>query len=110
MALGKPRDPRKEQQWRRWIDQWQRSRLSVRAFCARHGLATAHFYAWRRELRQRDAATAFVPVRVVPDPEPSPTERLEILLVGGRRLCVRPGFDPALLRQLVAILEEVPPC
>jgi hypothetical protein len=39
MAQGRPRDARKQQQWQRWIQQWQASGLSVRAFCARYGLA-----------------------------------------------------------------------
>jgi hypothetical protein len=46
MSQGKPRDTRKEQQWRRWIRQWQQSGLSVRAFCARHELSQPSFYAW----------------------------------------------------------------
>jgi hypothetical protein len=63
MALGKPRDPRNEQQWRRWLQLWQHSALSIRAFCDRHGLTPPSFYAWRRTLQQRDAATIpFVPV------------------------------------------------
>ena len=41
MAHGKPRDPRKEQQWRRWIQLWQHSGLTVRAFCDRHHLTQA---------------------------------------------------------------------
>jgi transposase len=111
MAHGRPRDPRTEQQWRRWIQQWQASGLTVRAFCARHALAVPSFYAWRRQLRQRDAAAGtFVPVRVVPDEEPAPATRLEIVLAGGRRLRVAPGFDPATLHQLLAVLEEGPPC
>ena len=48
MAHGRVRDEQKEQQWRRWIAQWRTSGLSVRDFCARHGLATPSFYAWRR--------------------------------------------------------------
>ncbi len=32
MSQGKPRDTRKEQQWRRWIGQWQHSGLTIRAF------------------------------------------------------------------------------
>ena len=56
MSYGKPRDPRKEQQWRRRLRQWQKSGLSVRAFCGLHGLSQANFYAWRREIQQRDAA------------------------------------------------------
>jgi hypothetical protein len=45
MAHGKPRDPRKEQQWRRWIYQWQRSGLTVRAFCLRPHPAIPSFHA-----------------------------------------------------------------
>jgi hypothetical protein len=110
MAQGKSRDPRKEQQWRRWIQQWQHSGLSVRAFCARHDLAEPSFYAWRRQLQQRQAPSPFLPVRVVPDEEPAAAGSVEVVLTGGRRVCVPPGFDPATLRQLLAVLEEVPPC
>jgi hypothetical protein len=111
MAQGKPRDLRKEHEWRQWIHLWQKSGLSVRAFCIRHGLAQPSFYAWRREIRQRDAATvSFVPVHVVPDVQPDPASRFEVVLAGGRTLRVAPGFDAATLRQLLAVLEEVPPC
>lgn len=109
MAHGKPRDPRTEQRWRRWILQWQQSGLSVRAFCDRHHLATPSFYAWRRTLQQRDAVP-FVPVRILPDRDTAPANGVEVILAGGRRLRVTPGFDPATLRQLLAVLEEAPPC
>jgi transposase-like protein len=111
MAPGKPRDPRKEQLWRRRILLWQRSGLSVRDFCDQHDLNPAGFYRWRRFLRQRETNTpTFLPVRLVPDPEPQPTPCLEILLNGRRRLRVPDGFDPLTLRQLLAVLEETPPC
>src|SRR5947209_6464444 len=111
MAQGKSRDPRTEQQWRRWIQQWQHSGLSVRDFCARHDLAEPSFYSWRRELQRREAAAVpFVPVRVVRDEEPVAAGSIEVVLSGGRHLRVAPGFDPATLRQLLAVLEEVPPC
>lgn len=32
------------------MDMWQKSGLSVRAFCKEHGLVETTFYAWRREL------------------------------------------------------------
>lgn len=111
MAKGKPRDMRKEQQWRRWIHSWRASRLSVRAFCARHGLAQASFYAWRRELERRDAELpAFVPVCVVTDDVPPRDEHLDIVLRGGRMVPVGPGFDAATLRLVVAVLEEEQSC
>jgi hypothetical protein len=62
MAPGRARDERKERQWRRLISQWQASGLSMRAFCARHGLATASFYNWRRVLERRGAANPLAPV------------------------------------------------
>ena len=61
MAQGKPRDSRKEQQWRRLIQLWKNSGLTVRAFCARHHITQPSFYAWRRELQQRDASALFMP-------------------------------------------------
>lgn len=111
MTQGKPRDQRKEQQWRRWIQNWRYSGLSVRAFCARHGLTPANFYAWRRELQRRNAAPpAFVPVCVVPDHGSARDGRVEVVLRGGRAVRVGPGFDAETLRQLLAVLEEERPC
>jgi transposase len=110
MAHGKPRDPRKEQHWRRLIQLWKNSGLTVRAFCVRHHLTQPSFYAWRRELQQRDVVTTFVPVQVVADDQPAPSTPIEILLVGGRSVRITPGFDPATLRQLLVVLQEAPPC
>ena len=112
MAHGKPRDLRKEQHWRRLIQLWKNSGLTVPAFCARHHITQPSFYAWRGELQQRDA-TAFVPVQVETNDQlasvPSfPT--IEVVLAGGQCVRVTPGFDPATLRQLLAVLQEGAPC
>src|SRR5262245_55434470 len=109
MVHGRPRDDRKAQQWRRWINEWRRSGLSVQAFCAQRGLARPSFYAWRRTLQQRAAATAaFVPVQVVADAVPAQASALEVVLADGRTVRVAPGFDAATLRQLLAVLERRP--
>jgi hypothetical protein len=110
MAHGKLRDPRKEQHWRRLIQLWRNSGLTVRAFCARHHLTQPSFYAWRRELRQRDAATAFVPVQVETNDQLARVTSIEVVLAGGQCVRVTPGFDPATLRQLLAVLQEGGPC
>ena len=115
MPRGNPRDPRKEQFWRRTVRQWRRSGLSVRTFCQRHGLSEPNFYAWRRTLAQRDAqAVAFVPVEVLPESLPLPASAaaaggLELVLVGGRVLRIGPAFDAPTLRRLLATLEEGQP-
>jgi transposase len=109
MAPNNKRDEQKERQWRRWIRAWRASGLSGRAFCDRHGLTVASFYAWRRVLEQRAAEpAAFLPVQVVA--EPPPASALEVVLAAGRTVRVAPGFDPATLRQLVRVLEEGRAC
>ena len=111
MAHGRARDERKEQQWRRRIDQWRTSGLSVRAFCARQGLSTTNFYNWRRVLERRAAEqVVFAPVQVVADSLPTPTSALEVILADGRVVRVAPGFDAATLRRLLAVLEGEGPC
>jgi hypothetical protein len=110
MAPGRAKDERKEQRWRRWIKQWRASGLSVQAFCARHDLAPARFYHWRRVLERRKAEepAAFVPVQVVADAVPAQAGALEVVLTDGRTVRVAPGFDAATLRQLLAVLEGRP--
>jgi len=111
MAQGRRRDERKEQQWRRWFGEWRASGLSVRAFCARHGLAESLFHAWRRRLEQRAAQQpAFLPVHIVADQAPAPGSALEVVLADGRSVRVAAGFDPATLRALLTVLEEGRPC
>src|SRR5262249_4110923 len=109
MAPGRMPDEQKERLWRRWIAQWQTSGLSVRDFCAHHGLATPSFYAWRRTLQQRANATpAVVAVQVVADPAPALVSTLEVVLNDGRTVRVAPGCDAATLRQLLAVSEGRP--
>ena len=114
MPQGKPRDPRKEQHWRRLIERWQHSGLAVRAFCQRYHLAVPSFYAWRRSLRQRDAlanqATApvtFLPVHVQCD-DTDPRPPLERVLANGHCLRIPHGFDAAHLRDVLLALEDSP--
>ena len=114
----------KEQFWRRLLQQWQESQLTIRAFCVHQGVSEPSFYAWRRTLAQRERPTnqlpmrtarwprakppapPFVPVQVVPT---LPSATIEVVLSTGRSLRLAPGFDPATLRQLLALLET-PAC
>ena len=112
MPQGNPPDSRKAQHWRQLLELWQRSGLSVRAFCRRHQLAEPTFYAWRRLLSERpspasaaDKPLTFVPLEVRHD-TPTDTLPLELVLGNGRYLRIPPGFDPAALRRLLATLED----
>src|SRR6476660_8236912 len=44
----------KEKRWRRLLQQWRRSGLTGRDFCAEHRLAEPSFYFWKREIARRD--------------------------------------------------------
>ena len=112
------RDRAKERTWRQHVVAWRRSRVTVRAYCASQGLPEPNFYAWRRTLAARDLQAArrrrraptpsFIPVRVVSDVTPS-RRSVEVVLANGRVLRVGGDFDPQVVRQLLALLEE-PAC
>lgn len=139
MARRGERDRGKERFWRRVLRQWRGSGQSVRAFCATHQLSEASFYGWRQTIAARDRQAAprprpdtrrvaratpgeqrgngvaarrdrhlpvFVPVRLA---APA-ASTLEIVLPDGRVVRVPADFDSATLRQLLAVLDEAPPC
>ena len=112
MSTTKQRCSSKERFWRTVVQQWRRSGLSVRPYCAEHGLSEPTFYAWRRTLAEREAAAGrFVPVRVAAEPSSQrksdgSAAALELVLDAGRRLRIGPGFDAPTLQRLLALLEE----
>ena len=48
------RDAEKDQYWRLVMEEFRGSGLGVREFCRREGLRESSFYAWRRELGNRE--------------------------------------------------------
>lgn len=68
MARSK-RSVEKELGWRALVREQRKSGESIRAFCRRKAISEPSFYAWRRELRKRDArrgADADGSVRLIP--------------------------------------------
>ena len=105
MSRAQHRDRQKEQFWHEAVTAWQKSGLSVRAFCAGRGLAEPSFYSWRRELARRAQGRAksparprLVPVRVVAD------ALLEVVLPSGVVVRVPAAADAAAVAKLVAAL------
>ena len=89
--------------WRDLIDRWKTSGQSVAAFCATHHVSQATFYSWRKRLAAQTGcatppASAFAPVRVVPDPT------AEVILPNGLILRVPAATEPAAVARLVAAL------
>jgi hypothetical protein len=125
MGRGQRRDAEKERRWRRLEKEWRSSGLSVREFCDWQALSEPSFYAWRRELAQRDrerssrgARSTTGPVGALPKPSFLPVQVvaegaadscaqacLEVQLPTGVRLRIPAGFDPQTLAQVLAALE-----
>jgi hypothetical protein len=112
---GRRPDPALAGLWRQRLQRFEHSGLSAVAFCAKEGVSTATFYAWRQRLCQppaepavapdgpSDGATRLLPVRLFPATAP-----VEVVLPGGLVLRLTPGCDLDFVRSLVATLGERP--
>ena len=110
---GTTRRRRTRQEVRQLVSAFQTSGLRAREFCQRHGWAPSPL---RRNLNRAGAGSApaqpgvrFVAVNVngaAPPTKKAPAAAgLEVVLAGGRRIAVGPGFDVATLGHLVRALE-----
>jgi hypothetical protein len=104
---------RSREEVRRLVDEFEASGLQRWEFCQSRNLALSTL---QRHLRAKQSVTEvassrsrLVAVSVTARPEavskPGETN-LEVVLSGGRRIGVRPGFDAGTLRELVLALED----
>jgi hypothetical protein len=99
--------------WRKVVFEQARSGQSVAAYCRERGLCAPHFFAWKKRLREAEAAE-FVEVKLAAaEREPGagreaaiPGAPIEIRLKNDRRLLVGPNFDADHLRSLLAVVES----
>ena len=83
------------------------------AIARRYGLHRNQLYAWRKELRETEAADGgapssfdFVPVVISEEPAAAGAPAIEIEL-SGARVRVSPGADPALLAEVLRTLKAL---
>jgi transposase len=97
--LGRRPDPALSALWQQRLLRFERSGLSVSAFCDHEGVSTPSFYAWRRRLRCAPPADAdgprFLPIQVLASPP------VEVVFPSGAVLRLTPGCDLAFVRALV---------
>lgn len=93
--------------WRKRLDDFAQSGLSVRKWCEVKGCSKNQYTYWRRRLANGDTAkagAAWLPVQIIePAPAPASLARLTVR-VAHAAIDVEPGFDPALLRAVVEAL------
>ena len=101
--------------WRGHFAAWQRSGLSQRAYCDRHGLSYSAFGYWRGRVRETSfqPPPTFVPALVAPPAAapagpPGRIGSVEVRLCHGRSLVLAGDFDEALLALVVRAVEQAP--
>lgn len=119
------RDLALERAWRKRMRLYERSGLTIQAFCDQEGLVAHQFSWWRSELKRRAAkskttssrperrsrqktngkqsklaADSFVPLQI----DVSAPTSVEIVLDQPLRIKVASGFDADLLREVVRVL------
>ena len=116
------RDLKREQIWRRHLEQQQSSGLTIRAYCRENTLRETAFFFWKKEIAKRvreatpsaatsaaPSAPAFVPVAVIDSPARRNETPIDIRLVEGHRLRVRSGCNLDLLADVLAMLRRSAP-
>jgi hypothetical protein len=105
--------------WAQRVARWQRSRLPAARFAAREGVNPRTLTFWKWKLSRAaggadggaparagtEAGVAFVEMLRAAVPAAAGAPALEVVLPGGAHVRVGPGFDPATLRALLAVLE-----
>ena len=94
--------------WRKRLDDFAQSGLSVRKWCERQGFSKNQYTYWRRRLANGDIGdasdTTWLPLNVLPV-SPAPTSSAHLTLrIAGAEIDLSPGFDPSLLRAIVTAL------
>jgi transposase-like protein len=95
------------------VGEYEASGLSRQEFCRKHGLALSTLQRHQKRRQQaRKAArdSRFVTVELS-SAESEDSSRagseLTVVLSGGRRIEVKPGFEANMLQQLIRLLEQI---
>lgn len=97
-------------QWERRVAQWRRSGLTAEVFAAQQGFNVHTLRGWSSALQRPTAPAAeagFVRLVAIDSAtvRPGSSATVDVVLTSGRVVRVGRGFDPVLLRDVVAALE-----
>jgi transposase-like protein len=96
-----------EKKWQGLIREQQQSKLSVSAFCRKHGISDQSFYSWRKRLAaDRNAEPVRFALVEANASGSEPHTPLELILASGDRLRIAPGVDAVTLRAVLTVLRE----
>jgi hypothetical protein len=98
----------KRRHWETHIESWQRSGLSQLAYCREHDLKPHQFTYWKKRIVSADGAISFVPLHFSQNlPVAVKTTTINVVTPNGYRFELGAGFDPALVKQLLAAIQSI---
>lgn len=106
--------------WKKQIEQWQQSGLSQAEFCRQNGLVKQQLSKWKVKLRDEQIVKSPTPGKTKKSPCPSPRpdrfvevklpdsiqSSYQIKVANGRILQVPHAYDPQIISELIAIMEQ----
>ena len=110
LVVMRERGSERWEKWRGLVSEQIASGQKVASFCRERGVTSSQLYAWKKRLREAEAAQ-FLEVQVK-SAEPASelaigqsAKAIEVRLGRGRSVVVEPGFDADHLRALLLVLE-----
>lgn len=97
------------QEWERRMDAFRASGQSARAWCAAQDIHLHRFWYWARKLRTQRQTESIEPIQwltvTMNESQLEPGAQLTVR-IGHAYIEVKPGFQPALLTQVVEALSH----
>jgi hypothetical protein len=91
--------------WKRRRQEFRKSGLTRRAFCARHRLKISTLDYWFTRVRRDENAHGLVELK--PQTIPGVKSCLEVVVTERYRIEIRHGFDSQLFKEIVKALENL---
>jgi len=102
----KPNSSHLRRFYQKHIEHWRQSQLSQKEYCRQNEIIPHRFTYWKKRLADDQVGLAFVPVPLVQN-FPASTSRIDLIIAGGFKIQVGPGFDPATLKQLIHTIRSL---
>ena len=94
--------------WKQQIEQWQQSGLTQAEYCRRNNLKHHQLVYWKKRYLKTETDVSFAAVKLedlLDTPAPPDPASLTVVIDNQLKVEVTDGFNPQLLRQLIAALR-----
>ena len=94
--------------WKQQIEQWQQSGLTQAEYCRRNNLKHHQLVYWKKRYLKTETDVSFAAVKLedlLDTPAPTAPASLTVVIDNQLKVEVTDGFNPQLLRQLIAALR-----